>query len=348
MRKGGRLSCSAIKGVHRLKRLLVWIFILLLALCLAAGAVAHWLHRPLALSAALLDLSIAPGQSARAVAEAVVRAGVQTTPKFIEALLRLSGQSKQVKAGSYELERGLTPWALLGKLVRGEESMRMTTLVEGWTFAQWRQNLQKADTLKPETKNLSAQEIMRLLGREGVHPEGRFWPDTYAYAKGTSDLALMRRALRAMDKQLSLAWQSRGDQLPLENVEQALILASIVEKETGKASDRDKVAAVFVNRLRMGMRLQTDPTVIYGMGEAYRGNIRKSDLLTDTVYNTYTRAGLPPTPIAMPGKAALQATLHPAQTQDLYFVARGDGSSQFSTSLADHNRAVQRYIFGKP
>jgi UPF0755 protein len=332
-----------------LKRLLSWLILgsLFLALC-AGAAVTYWLHKPLGMSVALLDLSIDSGMSARAVAEASVKAGLQTHPKLLEALLRLSGQSKQIKAGSYEFERGLTPWMYMNKLVRGEESLRMTTLVEGWTFAQWRQALKKADALKPDSQRLSSSEIMTLLGREGQHPEGRFWPDTYAYAKGSSDLALMKRAMRAMDEHLNKAWQSRSANLPLDNIEQALILASIVEKETGKAGDRDRVAAVFVNRLRIGMRLQTDPTVIYGMGEIYRGNIRKTDLTTDTPYNTYTRSGLPPTPIAMPGKAALAATLHPAATQDLYFVAKGDGSSHFSSNLTDHNRAVNRYILGKP
>ena len=221
------------------------------------------------------------------------------------------------------------------------------TLVEGWTFRQVRQALAKEDQIKQDTAQLTAEQIMAQLGRPGVHPEGRFFPDTYSYAKGSSDLALLRRALHAMDRRLEAAWAARASDVPLKSPDEALILASIVEKETGRASDRAQIAGVFANRLRVGMLLQTDPTVIYGLGEKFDGNLRRRDLQTDTPWNTYTRPGLPPTPIAMPGKAALLAAVQPASTRALYFVAKGDGSSHFSTSLDEHNRAVNRYQRGQ-
>jgi UPF0755 protein len=193
---------------------------------------------------------------------------------------------------------------------------------------------------------LTDEALMAKLGKPGMHPEGRFFPDTYTYSKGSTDIALLQRAMRAMDKKLEAAWAARASDLPLKSADEALILASIVEKETGKANDRAEIAAVFTNRLRIGMPLQTDPTVIYGMGTAFEGNLRKKDLQTDTPWNTYTRGGLPPTPIAMPGKAALLAAVQPAQSKSLYFVSRGDGTSQFSSSLDDHNRAVNQYQRG--
>jgi UPF0755 protein len=231
-------------------------------------------------------------------------------------------------------------------LVRGEETLRTITLVEGWNVRQVRQALAKAEELQAKFHNLSDAQIMEKLGRPGLHPEGRFYPDTYTYAKGSSDLALLQRALKSMDKHLAKAWLTRLPNSPLKTPDEALILASIVEKETGKAADRPLIAGVFIHRLRIGMMLQTDPSVIYGLGTAFDGNLRRSDLRADTPYNTYTRTGLPPTPIAMPGKAALEAALHPAATQALYFVAKGDGSSHFSSDLTEHNRAVNRYQRG--
>jgi UPF0755 protein len=217
-------------------------------------------------------------------------------------------------------------------------------LIEGWTFRQFRAELAKADSLKPTSASMSDEQIMQALGAPpGVMPEGRFHPDTYAYSKGSSDMAVLRRAYHAMQKRLELVWQERAADTPLQRPDDALVLASIVEKETGTTADRGRVAGVFVNRLRIGMPLQTDPTVIYGIGPSFDGNLRKRDLLTDTPYNTYLRTGLPPTPIAMPGKAALLAAVRPEATKALYFVARGDGSSEFSDTLADHNRAVNRY-----
>ena len=311
------------------------------------GAVGWWLHEPLTLKpqpgSQVLDLEIEPGTPAQRVAEAVAASGADVHPVLLYGWFRLSGQARQIKAGSYEITPGTTPRMLLSMLVRGEESLKSVTLVEGWNFRQVRAALQKAEALKPDTQGLGAEAIMAQLGKPGVHPEGRFFPDTYTYAKGSSDLAVLKRAARAMDKRLEAAWALRSPDTPLKTPDEALILASIVEKETGKPSDRPEIGGGFSNRLRIGMMLQTDPTVIYGMGEQFDGNLRKRDLQADTPYNTYTRTGLPPTPIAMPGKAALLAAVQPAQTKALYFVARGDGTSHFSSTLDEHNRAVNKF-----
>jgi UPF0755 protein len=315
------------------------------------GAVGWWLHEPLTLKpqpgSQVLDLEIEPGTPAQRVAEAVAASGADVPPVLLYAWFRLSGQARQIKAGSYEITPGTTPRMLLSMLVRGEESLKSVTLVEGWNFRQVRAALQKAEALKPDTQGLGAEAIMAQLGKPGVHPEGRFFPDTYTYAKGSSDLAVLKRAARAMDKRLEAAWALRSPDTPLKTPDEALILASIVEKETGKPSDRPEIGGVFSNRLRIGMMLQTDPTVIYGLGEQFDGNLRKRDLQADTPYNTYTRTGLPPTPIAMPGKAALLAAVQPAQSKALYFVARGDGTSHFSSSLDEHNRAVNKFQRGQ-
>lgn len=315
------------------------------------GAALWWLHEPIPLrlspGSQVVDLEIEPGTSASGVADAVVASGADVPVLLMQAWFRFSGQSRLIKAGSYELVPGTTPRKLLSMLVRGEETLKSVTLVEGWTFMQVRTALQKADQVAPDTLGLSPEIIMEKLGKPNVHPEGRFFPDTYTYSKGSSDLAVLKRAARAMDKRLDAAWAQRNPDTPLKTPEQALILASIIEKETGKPSDRQQIGGVFINRLRLGMLLQTDPSVIYGLGDKFDGNLRKRDLLADTPYNTYTRAGLPPTPIAMPGKAALLAAVQPAPTQALYFVSRGDGSSQFSTSLDEHNRAVNQYIRGR-
>ncbi len=324
--------------------------VLLIAVAVGAGA-AWWLRAPMALRAGLdatqpLELEIEPGTTPRGVAQAVVQAGFDTDARLLYWWFRLSGQDRGIKAGNYEIPPGTSPEALLHKLVRGEEALRAVTLVEGWTFRQLRAALARAEQLKPDTAGLSEAEIMTRLDRAGLPAEGRFFPDTYTYAKGSSDLAVLRRALHAMDRRLEAAWALRASDTPLKSPEQALILASIVEKETGRAEDRAQIAGVFTNRLRVGMLLQTDPTVIYGLGEKFDGNLRRRDLQTDTPYNTYTRPGLPPTPIAMPGRAALLAAVQPAATRALYFVARGDGSSHFSNTLDEHNRAVNKYQRG--
>lgn len=323
--------------------------LVLLLIVLAAGAgAAWWLHAPLRLPGGqAVELEIEPGTAPRRVAQAVAQAGVQVQPRWLWLWFRISGEDRQIRAGNYEITQGTTPYELLQKLVRGEQSLSTVTLVEGWTFRQVRQALAQAQQLKDDTAAMDDAAIMAALERAGVAPEGRFFPDTYAYAKGSSDLAVLRRALHAMDRHLDAAWALRAPDTPLKSADQVLILASIVEKETGRAEDRAQIAGVFTNRLRRGMLLQTDPTVIYGLGEAFDGNLRKRDLQADTPWNTYTRAGLPPTPIAMPGKAALLAAVQPAPTKALYFVARGDGTSHFSATLDEHNRAVNRYQRGR-
>ena len=313
-----------------------------------AGAAAWWLHTPIELTlqpgASVIDLEVEPGTRAAQIAEDAVASGAQTNAPLLQLWFRLSGQARLIKAGSYEITLGTTPRSLLSMLVRGDQSLKSVTLVEGWTFSQVRSALQKEELLAPDSAGLSPEMIMEKLGRAGTHPEGRFFPDTYTYAKGASDLSVLKRAAKAMDKRLDAAWDLRAADTPLKSAADALILASIVEKETGKPSDRAQIAGVFINRLRINMRLQTDPTVIYGLGDKFDGNLRKRDLLADTPYNTYTRGGLPPTPIAMPGKAALLAAVQPEPTRALYFVAKGDGSSAFSASLDEHNAAVNKYI----
>ena len=321
---------------------------LLIAALLAAIAVVSWLSSPIGREGQALDLLVQPKSSAQTIANSVVASGARVNPTLLYAWFRLSGQSRQIKAGSYELESDIDPRRLLEKLVNGEQALRSVTLVEGWTFQQFRQVIDKLTDIRHDSSALSVSELMRALGRAGQSPEGRFFPDTYRYAKGSSDLALMQATLTAMDNQLALAWDARAPGLTLHSPDELLTLASIVEKETGAQTDRRKVASVFHNRLRIGMRLQTDPTVIYGLGPSFDGNLRKADLLHDTPYNTYTRVGLPPTPIAMPGKSALQAAANPEPGNALYFVAKGDGLSQFSATLDEHNRAVNRYQRGKP
>nr|WP_027015541.1 endolytic transglycosylase MltG [Comamonas composti] len=322
-----------------------------LALVLLAAAVAGagwwWLNQPLVLSQPVLELEIEPGTTPRGVAREVVKSGVQTDARALYAWFRISGRDRQIKAGNYELAQGITAYGLLQKLARGEESLKALTLVEGWNWRQVRAALAREEFLRQDSAVLDDAALMQALGRPGVAPEGRFFPDTYTYAKGSSDLAVLRRALHAMDRRLADAWALRAASSPLKTPDEALILASIVEKETGRAADRAQIAGVFSNRLRIGMLLQTDPTVIYGMGEKFDGNLRRRDLQTDTPWNTYTRAGLPPTPIAMPGKAALMAAVQPEATKALYFVARGDGTSHFSPTLDEHNRAVNRYQRGQ-
>ena len=313
----------------------------------AAGAAAWWLTQPLAQSAPTLELEIEPGTTPRGVARNVVKAGVRTDARLLYAWFRLSGQDRLIKAGNYEIPAGTTPYQLLQKLARGEESLRALTLVEGWNWRQVRAALAREDFLRQDSAALSDEALMAALGKPGVAPEGRFFPDTYTYAKGSSDMAVLRRAVHAMDRRLQQIWEMRASDLPLRSPEDALILASIVEKETGRGSDRAQIAGVFINRLRIGMLLQTDPTVIYGLGEAFDGNLRRNHLRADTPWNTYTRPGLPPTPIAMPGKASLMAAVQPEATKALYFVAKGDGSSHFSASLDEHNRAVNRYQRGR-
>jgi UPF0755 protein len=318
----------------------------LLVAAVLAGITTWWLGRALPLASPTVELSIEPGSSPREVAQAWVNAGVQAPPEWLYQWFRWSGDARRIRAGSYEIEAGTTPRQLLAKMVQGDEAFERVRLIEGWTWRQFRAALAKAPHLKPASAALSDAQLMDTLGLPGLAPEGRFFPDTYVYSRGVSDLTVLRRAAQAMQLKQAAVWAERAANLPLKSVDEALILASIVEKETGRPEDRGLIAGVFVNRLRIGMPLQTDPSVIYGLGEAFDGNLRKRDLLTDGPYNTYTRAGLPPTPIAMPGLAALRATVRPEPTRALYFVARGDGSSVFSEDLAAHNRAVNTYQRG--
>ncbi len=317
--------------------------VLSLSCALAAISVWWWLDRPLPMDAASAELSIEPGTTPREVAAGWARAGVQVHPELLYQWFRWSGQARRIRAGSYEVEAGITPRLLLAKMVQGDETLEKLLLVEGWTSRQVRAALAAAPNLKPLTQGLSEAQLMQALGDASGSAEGRFFPDTYVYSRGVSDLAVLRRAHAAMQRRLDALWAQRSADNPLKSPEQALILASIVEKETGPRDDPGLVAAVFLNRLRIGMPLQSDPTVIYGLGEAFDGNLRKRDLLADTTYNSYTRPGLPPTPIAMPGMASLQAVVKPTPSKALYFVSRGDGSSVFSENLADHNRAVNKY-----
>jgi UPF0755 protein len=324
-----------------------WLLALpVLALGVAVVAAYTWLDRPLALAAPTAELSIEPGSNPREIAQAWVDAGVQTSPRLLYEWFRWSGQARRIQAGSYAVETGVTPRRLLDKLVQGEQTLEQLRFIEGWTLRQLRAALAKAPYLKPTTAGLSDAQLMEALGAAGTAAEGRFFPDTYAYARGVSDLTVLRRAHRALEKRLAQAWEDRAPDSPLKSAEQALILASIVEKETGLPADRGLVAGVFVNRLRIGMPLQTDPTVIYGLGEAFDGNLRKRDLQTDGPFNTSLRTGLPPTPICSPGEQAIVAALNPAPGDALYFVARGDGTSQFSATLAEHNRAVAKFQKG--
>ncbi len=322
------------------------LFLAVLSLAAAAGGLWWWAGQPLELRNAPVDFHIASGSGLRAAINQMRDAGVAVQPSLMLLLARAYGAETGIKAGSYSVGDGVTPRQLLDKLIRGKVTQGDITLVEGWTLRQWRARLEAHPDLLGDSRGLSESEIARRLGLPHASLEGWLFPDTYLFDKHSSDLDLIARAVRAMERRLAEAWAGRAGGLPYRSPYEALIMASIVEKETGREADRELVAAVFVNRLRLGMPLQTDPTVIYGLGEAFDGNLRKRDLQADTPYNTYTRRGLPPTPIAMPGQASLQAALHPATTSALYFVARGDGSSHFSATLDEHNRAVNQYQRG--
>lgn len=316
-------------------------------LALAAAGFFYWhVSSPLQLKSERIDFHVSPGSSMRGAVREMAGAGVSLNPWLFLILGKVLRVESSIKAGSYEISRGITPLELLAKLTRGDVTQTEIVFIEGWTFRQLRERLDAHPDVQHSTRGLPDAEIMRLIGAQGIAPEGQFFPDTYLFAKQGRDLDILARAYRVMQRHLAREWAARESGLPYTDMSQALIMASIVEKETGREQDRPLVAAVFVNRLRQGMLLQTDPTVIYGMGAAFDGNIRKRDLLTDTPYNTYTRAGLPPTPIAMPGLASIHSALHPAPSQALYFVARGDGSSQFSRTLDEHNQAVNRYQRG--
>jgi len=326
--------------MRTIKRLLV---IVLLLAVLLASAIGYFVFRPLTFSTLPLEFSLNQGSSLKAAARQMQQAGVLSNDWMFVWLARMLGKSAQIQAGNYELETAVTMLELLAVVTDGQAAQSEFSIIEGWTFNQFRTALNTNSAIRHDSASLPEAEILRRIGAAEAYAEGLFFPDTYYFVKGTSDLALLKRAYKTMQLHLQESWQERTSDLPLKSAYEALILASIVEKETGQASDRSMIAAVFINRLRKGMLLQTDPTVIYGLRENFDGNLRKRDLLADTSYNTYIRAGMPPTPIALPGLASIQATLHPALTDALYFVARGNGSSQFSNTLNEHNNAVNRY-----
>ncbi|HKB60803.1 MAG TPA: endolytic transglycosylase MltG [Gallionellaceae bacterium] len=327
--------------MRRLKRLTA--LILLVVLGLAAGSVAVYVTRPLALPSQPFSFSLTQGESVRGAARQLQAAGLLKNERDFVWLARVTGKSGAIKAGNYELDAPISTWGLLNMLAKGRVSQGEIRIVEGWMFSDFRKAVNENPGLLHDTRNLTDAEILQRIGAPEKDAEGLFFPDKYYFPKGASDLVIYRRAYQTMQRHLAESWKNRAPDLPLETPYEALTLASIVEKETGQAKDRTMIAGVFINRLRKGMRLQTDPAVIYGIRAKFDGNLRKRDLLRDTPYNTYTRAGLTPTPIALPGLASIQAVLHPAKTNALYFVARGDGSSEFSDTLAKHNRAVDKY-----
>jgi UPF0755 protein len=315
-----------------------------------AGGVYHWATNPVTLATPQLDVTIKPHSSLRSVSLQLNRGGVAVEPELFVLMTRVLGLQSQLKSGNYEFKAGITPYDVLQKIARGDVNEYVATVIEGWTLQKMRSELDGNPALTHDTAGMSDTDLLKAIGAPEVDKasaEGLFFPDTYLFDKGTSDLAVYKRAYRLMQQRLTEAWNTRAADLPYKTPYEALIMASIVEKETGRAADRPLVAAVFANRLKIGMPLQTDPTVIYGLGSAYGGRLKKKDLQTDTPYNTYTRNGLPPTPIALPGVAALAATMNPASSTALYFVSRGDGSSIFSDNLGEHNKAVDKYIRGQ-
>ena len=327
-----------------MRRWVIAVISLCMAMPTALGLWAFWwVERPLALASPQVEVSVEAGTTPREVAQRWVDAGVNTSPWLLYQWFRVSGQARKIRAGTYAVDASTSAKSLLDKMVQGDESLEAVRIIEGWTFKQVRAELARSASLRPTTAPWSEAQIMSALGMKDIAAEGRFFPDTYRYSRGVSDLAVLKRAAEAMQRKLEAAWLQRSAASTVKSPTEVLILASIVEKETGQSADRPLIAGVFSNRLRIGMPLQTDPTVIYGLGDQFDGNLRKRDLQSDTPFNTYTRRGLPPTPIAMPGWASLRAAVQPAPTPALYFVARGDGSSAFSATLADHNRAVNQF-----
>jgi UPF0755 protein len=323
-----------------IKEILLWLLFLLIVL---AGLFAYYANTPIPLERTPFEFSLKQGSSLKSAASQIQKAGGLSNEWLFVMLARGLGKAKQIKPGNYQLEHEVTPLKLLNIISKGQVEQSSLTIIEGSTFKQLRAALDADPTLRHDTATLSDSEILKRIGASEKHPEGLFFPDTYNYDKGSSDIIVLKRAYQLMQRQLQESWKKRDADLPFETPYQALILASIVEKETGQPGDRPMIASVFVNRLRKNMRLQTDPSVIYGLGDKFKGNLHKKDLTSDTPYNTYTRNGLTPTPIALPGLAAIQAALHPAPSRALYFVARGDGTSQFSNTLIDHNNAVNRF-----
>lgn len=323
----------------------ILVLVLLLLVVIGSTEWMRFAHSPLRLTAAQL-IEVTPGTGYGALLAQWRRNGWLARERdvyWLKLMARLDDQATSLQAGEYQLRPGTTPLQALAQIRAGEIYLRSFTVVEGWSLVQLRGALALAPGLRQTIVSRSDAQIMQALQRDDQAAEGSFLPETYHYARGSSDLELLRRAANAMDQALAKAWAERDEGLPLSTPQQALVLASIIEKETGLASERRQIAGVFVRRLQRGMRLQTDPTVIYGLGTGFDGNLRRADLRRDTPFNTYTRAGLPPTPIAMPGRASIHAALHPLPGDSLYFVSRGDGSHYFSSTLAEHERAVDKF-----
>ncbi len=329
----------------RVLRVLVGLAGVLLLLLGLASAFAGWLVlRPIPMREKVVDFDIAPGMSMKRISAELLGAGLEVWPAGLTALARVNGSATRIKAGSYRIDKPVNMIELVALMSSGANAYADLTIVEGWSFSKLRAAMASHPELKHDSAPLSDAEIMARIGFAGQPAEGMFAPDTYSFSRGASDFDVLKRAAQHMQARLESVWGARSADVPLKSPYEALILASIIEKETGRADDRLNVASVFVNRLRIGMPLQSDPTVIYGLGSDFDGNLRRRDLQADTPFNSYTRRGLPPTPISMPGKAALEAALNPAKGNFLYFVARGDGSSAFSQTLDEHNRAVARYL----
>ena len=333
LRRAG-LALLAIAGLAALGAVAAW------------GALQRWLDAPLAIGAAPLTLEIPRGQPLAVTARALAARGVLSHPRWLQYYARATGADARIKAGEYAIAPGTTPRSLLALFESGVVVQHAVTFVEGWTFRDLRRALERNEHLAVTLAGQDDAAVMAALGEPDLHAEGLFFPDTYLFGKGTTDLEILRQARDRMRRELEAAWAARAEGIPLETPYQALILASIVEKETALAAERPRIAGVFTERLRIGMRLQTDPTVIYGLGAGFDGNLRRSDLERDGPYNTYTRAGLPPTPIALPGAEALRAAVRPDERGELYFVATGlpDGSHEFSRTHAEHQAAVRRYL----
>ncbi len=329
-------------------------FTLLLLAVLGSGLVgwdaSRLLQAPLPLSQTE-SLEVSTGSSLTTVLAGLQERGIVQPPRlalYLRLYARFTGVSGRIKAGEYALQPGLNPLDLLALMVEGKTRLHDLRLTEGWTFAQAVKLMRAHPAIRQTQPEATSEELMAAIGRAGVHPEGRLFPDTYHFPRGTTDIDFLRRAADALDKALAQEWEAREADLPYATPEEALIMASIIEKETGAAFERPQIGGVFVRRMRMGMRLQTDPTIIYGLGEAFDGNLRRVDLVTDNPYNSYTRDGLPPSPICLPSRAAINAALHPAPGTSIYFVSKGDGTHQFSDSLQEHSAAVRRYQLGRP
>jgi len=330
----------------------LWLILIVVLAVAGAGVFAyHWVHKPLTLPAQIIDLRVAAGASPQQIARQMVDKGVVMPPEAFAWLARLTKQDRLIKAGGYQIRAGDSLWDIVQRMASGDVSHRRVAFIEGWTVKQMMETVAKHpdidQTIEPELMADQAA-LADHLGIEQPYVEGLLFPDTYVFAVGTPDHEILKRAYETQAQMLAQAWENRAANLPLKTPEEALILASIVEKETGQAQERATVAGVFINRLRVGMPLQTDPTVIYGMGDRYKGRIRKADLQRDTPWNTYTRPGLPPTPISSVSRASLEAALNPASHDYFYFVAKGDGTSAFAKNLAAHNRNVRRYILNRP